>query len=526
MRELVLRRALVVRCVAVLLTTAWLLCCTSSSPSVSSSASDAGASAAGAAASATPAAAKSAPEAAAQVSIESEMLTYRSLEDVAGAIAAKVVGPGRADTGHVVLIATEDDASTFLEWRAAMGQVQLLQGIVSDVAGELDRLPKYSPPTPTPTPTPTRPPAPTPAKNAVGGRLNFGVGGGATGGGNAKTAETVVTGAAEAAGALLGNWQSAIGIVTGIAGMFAERQTQTSVPGTVRDLALMNAVAGKLLEAPADSRLQVYLPSSYAPGLYASSDLGDSWLLSDLASLGQDRRALQERIGVVADSLEKAAVVSKDAATPAAVKEEALGYLRSAEPVLRSATGAAASVDAFIAHLFGVAPEKPAAAEAGGEAEEEKTAKAGGKDASAAKAAKPAATPPPAIPLARLLRADLLAQRILGQAAGGTPPPPEKALAGGQLARWHVLVLKALESGGTVMVKDSFFRTAYSYSGGAVATFALFSLQDGRLESAGNSYAWDGFIREKDFWCRMNELRPVAGPGGTPPPECCEEKPQ
>ena len=63
---------------------------------------------------------------------------------------------------------------------------------------------------------------------------------------------------------------------------------------------------------------------------------------------------------------------------------------------------------------------------------------------------------------------------------------------------WQILWLKALESGGSVTAERNVLRTKISYSGGAVATYALFTL-DGKLNCSGNVYDYAGSIPAKGF---------------------------
>ncbi len=76
------------------------------------------------------------------------------------------------------------------------------------------------------------------------------------------------------------------------------------------------------------------------------------------------------------------------------------------------------------------------------------------------------AAPPP---IATVLAADGLA-RAIGVKPDGSGPVEE----------WHVLWLKALESGGSVITKSNLLGSKVFFSGGAVATYALFSL-DGKV---------------------------------------------
>lgn len=66
------------------------------------------------------------------------------------------------------------------------------------------------------------------------------------------------------------------------------------------------------------------------------------------------------------------------------------------------------------------------------------------------------------------------------------------------LKRWKVLYLKALESGGSLITKTNVFGSKVYFSGGAVATYALFDLE-GPLRCSGNVFDYGGFVKAEDF---------------------------
>jgi hypothetical protein len=103
-------------------------------------------------------------------------------------------------------------------------------------------------------------------------------------------------------------------------------------------------------------------------------------------------------------------------------------------------------------------------------------------------------------------------------------PPPEQDTTHWQQSTWYVLNLKALESGGGVMSKSNLFSgTKVYFSGGAVATYALFQI-DGNFVCSANLYDYDGYVREKDFQMKLrsNDIDPstqlvlVRSPGCKP----------
>ena len=87
------------------------------------------------------------------------------------------------------------------------------------------------------------------------------------------------------------------------------------------------------------------------------------------------------------------------------------------------------------------------------------------------------------------MSADGLAERLGADPQTGKIP---------DTAPHHVLLLKALESGGSVSKSSNIFGTKMSYSGGSVGTYALFDL-NGQLECSGNVYNYAGSVTSKDF---------------------------
>jgi hypothetical protein len=91
--------------------------------------------------------------------------------------------------------------------------------------------------------------------------------------------------------------------------------------------------------------------------------------------------------------------------------------------------------------------------------------------------------------LESVLSADGLAERLGADPQTGRIP---------DTAPHHVLLLKALESGGSVSKSSNIFGSKMSYSGGSVGTYALFDL-NGQLECSGNVYNYAGSVTSKDF---------------------------
>jgi hypothetical protein len=93
--------------------------------------------------------------------------------------------------------------------------------------------------------------------------------------------------------------------------------------------------------------------------------------------------------------------------------------------------------------------------------------------------------------LSAVLLADGLAAKLGVDTDTGT-------MAAGRAALLHVLLVKALESGGSVSRFSNVFGTKIIYSGGSVGTFALFTI-NGDLECSGNVYEYGGSLEAKDF---------------------------
>jgi hypothetical protein len=90
-----------------------------------------------------------------------------------------------------------------------------------------------------------------------------------------------------------------------------------------------------------------------------------------------------------------------------------------------------------------------------------------------------------------VLLADGLAAKLGVEPETGNLSPEDSA-------SLHILLIKALESGGSVTRYSNILGTKVSYSGGSVGTYALFSI-DGDLECSGNVYEYGGSIKGKDF---------------------------
>jgi hypothetical protein len=238
-------------------------------------------------------------------------------------------------------------------------------------------------------------------------------------------------------------------------GLFASNTSLSPVAGTVHDRALMNAVARQLKTL----RVSVLIPEIYNPYALGAADFSKSPFFTNLAGLVEARASCEQ--------------ARKDP------QQEHGDVINSI----------IAGIDAFLATTLGTAP--PSATPGGANAKDDPTGKA---KSSVAPTAEVAAH------LNRVLAADSLA-RAMGVDSTGTD---------GTSSPWqYVLSLESLESGGTVLKRGNIFGTKVRYSGGAVATFALFAL-DGNLDCSGNVYDFEGDVRPEDF--RRSFRKPLSDP--------------
>jgi hypothetical protein len=238
-------------------------------------------------------------------------------------------------------------------------------------------------------------------------------------------------------------------------GLFASNTSVTSVLGTVHDRALMNAVARQLKAL----KVSVLIPEIYNPYALGAADFSKSPFFTNLANLVEARASCEQ---------------------PKKDPQQEHG------DVINSII---AGIDAFLATTLGTTP--PSANSDGSNAKDDPANKP-----------KPLVAPSTEVAahLNRVLVADGLA-RAMGIDSTGT---------NGNNSPWqYVLSLESLESGGTVLRRGNIFGTKVRYSGGAVATFALFAL-DGNLDCSGNVYDFEGDVRPEDF--RRSFRKPLSDP--------------
>lgn len=236
---------------------------------------------------------------------------------------------------------------------------------------------------------------------------------------------------------------------SGILGLFAKSQAAEATAGNIEDQAFMDNV-GRELRAV---NLNVIMPDVYTPYALTSIDAAHSPFVVALDKLFHLRDCL---------------AASKTTADPD-VK----------------------NIDEFLAALASApaASVKPATA----------TTTAAAATAATTPTTASASTAPSRLESA--LNADGLALRLGADPLTGTIPAT---------APQHLLMVKALESGGSVNHSSNIFGTKMSYSGGSVGTYTLFNLS-GQLECSGNVYDYAGPVASADFQKHLRNFKPDPG---------------
>lgn len=387
-------------------------------------------------------------------SIETEMFTYKAVEQNSEAIACDIArylygnnvqdapkgshvpcvvqNEGQNPQG-IVLISTDSTlVGDFQIWRADMATMDDLRGRAATlcVAG--------------------------PGKEAAAPKEH----------GGQPQDDTGTRGLGSTVGSMMSGAQSVVGMLnpgasaaSAVMGMLSSSQSVTPVVGTVHDPALMNEVARQLRSL----NIQVLIPELYSPNGLSGPDPSHSPYLRNLQNL----MSAYDGCMKVRDEYPKDSPQAKE------ISDLADFMLKFATSVT---TGPAPSA-------------KPSGSGSGG----------GGSDDSSSPA------PSKAQPhFAAVLAADAVARKLgIGEDPGAAPNKTWQ----------HLLWVKALESGGSVTRTSNIFGTKVRFGGGAVDTFAVFRL-DGDLVCSGNVYSFQSPVRMKDLDRKFGE-RP-SGPTESP----------
>jgi hypothetical protein len=260
-----------------------------------------------------------------------------------------------------------------------------------------------------------------------------------------------------------------INAAQGVLGLLASEEATSPVKGTVEDQAFLNGVGRQLLSL----KVPVIMPTGYSPYSLMPLDRRDSPFIVSLdrtlkaevclarlaANKGEDSEIIQSTIAEIEkfrDMLEDLAM----AKPPAAAATKTPGESATAPTTQGGSTAA---------------PTTP-----------------GGSTTAPTTQAVTAASS--SDHLHAVLFADGLA-RALGWDASGEIPE--------SVATQHILLLKALESGGSVSRSSNILGTKLRYSGGFVGSYALFTME-GELECSGNVFEFGGPVKGKHFDQELN----------------------
>jgi hypothetical protein len=259
---------------------------------------------------------------------------------------------------------------------------------------------------------------------------------------------------------------SALSLAQSALALMSSEASTSPVGGTIEDQAFMDGVARELRSLS----VRVLMPTIYGPYSLTLTDESQSPFLSNLDKLFLARTCLEEQ---------------KD-------KPEETQTRSNAKTGIDKLI---ADIDAYLATLGGRAP-------AAARTNAPSPSKSGdGCTGTQACGGTSTAAPPASSPshLMALLSADGLAQKVGVDPATGLLPDN---------AAWqHILLLKALESGGAIQKKSSILATKIRYSGGSIGTYALFSM-DGELECSGNVYDYGGSIPAEKFKEELRHYKP------------------
>jgi hypothetical protein len=250
---------------------------------------------------------------------------------------------------------------------------------------------------------------------------------------------------------------AALSLTQGLLGSFATQIEVSAVTGSVQDQAFIDGVARQLLVLG----IPVIVPADYIPHALSGIDISQSPFLSKFRKFLSARDCEIDAAGKAPSDKKLAAIVG--------------------------------DMNAFLAGLSG-SPTATAKQTNGGTT----SGNDGGHGANNTPTSAQALGVSPAAGLAAILLVDGLAQQLGVEPVDAKAPP----------SRWqHLLFLKALESGGSIIRTTSIFGTRIRYSGGAVGTFALLT-REGNLECSGNVFDFGGSVSAKKFERDLHRYTP------------------
>jgi len=258
-----------------------------------------------------------------------------------------------------------------------------------------------------------------------------------------------------------------LALAQSVLSLVASGVATSSVGGTIHDQAFMDGVGRELQELS----VPVLMPTGYTPfSLVALDETGSPFL----ASLN---KILIDRDECLKDSASHE-TTSHETTKPKDTKPTA------SNPQPNTPQSMILQIDAYLNTLTSDALLAP----------KDNGGAAPGKNPGGAPAA------PSSSHLSAVLMADGLAAKLGVDPETGTLSPDDRASV-------HVLLIQALESGGSVTRLSNILGTKIRYSGGSVGTYALFTL-DGDLECSGNVYEYGESPKSKDVLGALAAYRP------------------
>lgn len=317
-------------------------------------------------------------------------------------------------------------------------------------------------------------------------------------------------------------------LVQGVLGLFASNQSFSAVTGSIQDQALMSDVGRQLRSLS----IPVLMPDTFTSFAFGNSDPATSPFLSSLSCVFTVHSRLQDGLQVrqslvnawfklqsdqltvkadeeklkqpglkqdQKDSIQKEIdqTTIEITALQARLKNVKEADVIKAQGELIRSQSLLSAIEAYLANLTGgtvtFSPQsvQASALQPTGNAPTGNTPSAPNPTAPISPTSAPGPVTPPIV---AVLSADGLA-RALGISASDANLEPATG--------WHLLWLKALESGGGLTTESNIFGSKVHFSGGAVATYGLFRF-NGNLSCSGNVMDYGGYVRAKDFTAKFN----------------------
>ncbi len=270
-----------------------------------------------------------------------------------------------------------------------------------------------------------------------------------------------------------------LALAENVLGLFQSEEVTASVTGNIQDLAFLNDVARELKAL----HISVVMPSSYDPGNLAVTGETTS------PFLGSKERTLMARGCLAALDLQnnpKAAEIKQTIADIDNYMATFAGYKpvkteNGGSPANNGTNGSGTSNGSKGSGTSTATNNQNPANEAPTEPINQNSANSsGGSSTSAASS------------MSIILRADGLAQRL------GFSFNIETGNLSAPTTGHYILMVKALESGGSVTGRSNILGTKLRYSGGSAGTYALFAT-GGDLVCSGNVYDYGGSLPAKHF---------------------------